>query len=175
MCIKITRTFNMNNFKIIKFDELYFDQTAELLSLFRNQLRKYKGIDNKPDIDSASKELTSILKDNNYLIYLCLKNKIVVGYMVLKIDGVIWVEQIYVIESYRRKGIASLLYKEAEKTSSNIGEETLFNCVHPNNKAIISFLKSKGYTVLNLIEIRKPYKDEKLNTVIKVGNNDFDY
>lgn len=165
----------MNKYEVIKFDKQYFDQTAELISLFRNQLRKYKGIDSNPDINSASEELISISKDENYPIYLCLENKIVVGYMILKIDGVIWVEQIYVRESYRRKGIASLLYKEAEKISSKIGEETLFNCVHPNNDAIICFLKSKGYTVLNLIEVRKPYKNEKLNTIIKVGNNEFDY
>ena len=166
---------NMDKYKIIKFNEQYFDQTAELIALFRDQLRKYKGIDSTPDIVSASKELTSISKDENYPIYLCLENEVVVGYMMLKVDGVIWVEQIYVKESYRRKGIASLLYEEAEKKSKEIGEDTLFNCVHSNNEAIISFLKSKGYTVLNLIEIRKPYKEEIIKTTIKVGNNNFDY
>lgn len=40
---------------------------------------------------------------------------------------------------------------------------------------MIAFLRSKGYTVLNLIEIRKPYKDEKLSTTIQVGKNSFDY
>ena len=90
---------NMDKYKIIKFNEQYFDQTAELIALFRDQLRKYKGIDSTPDIVSASKELTSISKDENYPIYLCLENKIVVGYMILKIDGVIWVEQIYVSRS----------------------------------------------------------------------------
>ena len=32
----------MDNFKIIKYNEKYFNQTAELLSLFRDQLRKFK-------------------------------------------------------------------------------------------------------------------------------------
>ena len=41
--------------------------------------------------------------------------------------------------------------------------------------SMINFLKSKGYTVLNLIEIRKPFKGEKNKTTIKVGNNEFDY
>ena len=165
----------MNEFKIIKYTEQYFNQTAELLSLFRDQLRKFKDIDSEPDIESAKRELDSFSKDENYPIYLCLENEKVVGYMILKIDGVIWVEQIYVMESYRRKGVATLLYQEAERKSNEIGEDTIYNYVHPNNEAIISFLKSKGYTVLNLIEIRKPYKGEKLKTVIKVGNNDFDY
>lgn len=38
--------------------------------------------------------------------------------------------------------------------------DTLFNYVHPNNDAMIKFLKSKG---------------EKNKTTIKVGNNEFDY
>ena len=107
----------MIQFKVIKYSQEYFYRTAELLSLFRDQLRKYKGIDSKTDIESALEELESFLKDENYPIYLCLENKKVIGYMVLKIDGVIWVEQIYVDETYRRKGVASLLYEEAERIS----------------------------------------------------------
>ena len=55
-----------------------------------------------------------------------------------------------------------------------MGQETVFNYVHPN-KRMIQFLRAKGYTVLNLIEIRKPYKGEKIKTTIKVNNNTFDY
>ena len=40
---------------------------------------------------------------------------------------------------------------------------------------MIQFLRSKGYTVLNMIEIRKPYAGEKLTTTIRVGTEDFDY
>ena len=40
---------------------------------------------------------------------------------------------------------------------------------------MIGFLRSKGYTVLNLIEIRKPYRGEKLTTTIRVDRNTFDY
>lgn len=161
--------------KVIKFNEKYFKETAELLSLFRVQLRKFKGIESKPDLDSAKEELKSFANDENFPIYVCLEDEKVIGYMILKIDGVIWVEQIFVKEEYRRKGVASLLYKEAEARSNSIGEDTLFNYVHPNNDNMINFLKSKGYTVLNLIEIRKPFKEERNNTIIKVGDNEFDY
>ena len=74
----------MNNFKIIKYNEQYFNQTAELLSLFRDQLRKFKDIDSKPDLESAKRELDSFSKDENYPIYLCLENDVVIGYMILK-------------------------------------------------------------------------------------------
>ena len=73
------------------------------------------------------------------------------GYMILKIDGVVWVEQIFVKESSRRKKVGSLLYQKAEEVSKSNGGDTLFNYVHPNNHAMIEFLRSKGYSVLNLI------------------------
>ena len=44
-----------------------------------------------------------------------------------------------------------------------------------NNEGMIHFLRSKGYTVLNLIEIRKPYEGEKLTATIHVEKEVFDY
>lgn len=40
---------------------------------------------------------------------------------------------------------------------------------------MIEFLRKRGYTVLNLIEIRKPHKDETLTRQITVGKHAFDY
>ena len=158
--------------EIIRYNNLYFKQTAELLALFRVQLRKFKGIDSEPDIEDAKRELNSFSLDENYPIYICVDNYDVLGYMILKIDEAVWVEQIYVKEDFRRKGVGSLLFKAAEKISNG---DTLFNYVHPNNDVMIDFLKSKGYTVLNLIEIRKPFKDEKTDKKYRIGNNEFDY
>ncbi len=42
---------------------------------------------------------------------------------------------------------------------------------HPNNHRMISFLWKYGYTVLNLIEVRKPYPGEKLTQEIQVGDH----
>lgn len=160
------------NMQVIRFENKYFDQTSLLLAKFRRHLRSFKGEAVDLNIESAKDELSSFLSNPNYPIYICLDNDIVTGYMILKLDGCVWVEQIYVREDYRRKGVASLFYQEAEKISNG---DTLFNYVHPNNDVMIAFLRSKGYTVLNLIEIRKPWKDEKTKTVIEVGNNKFDY
>jgi ribosomal protein S18 acetylase RimI-like enzyme len=157
---------------IREFENIYFDDTAILLALFRQYLHSFKDIKSPLDIESAREELNSFIHDPNYPIFVCLEEQEIIGYMILKIDGCVWVEQIYVKENYRRRGVGSAFYKKAETISKG---DTLFNYVHPNNDAMISFLKSKGYTVLNLIEIRKPFKGEKNKTTIKVGNNEFDY
>ena len=99
-----------------------------------------------------------------------------VGYIVCRIEGtVLWTEQIYVAKDHRRKGVASALFAKAEEIAASMDEDTIYNYVHPNNEGMIAFLRSKGYTVLNLIEIRKPYRNEQLKTTIQVDRNSFDY
>lgn len=81
----------------------------------------------------------------------------------------------YVHTDARRNGIASKLYKDAENIANKLGGTTVFNWVHPNNDKIIKFLSKMGYSVINLIEIRKPKKDEVLTQKICIGNHEYDY
>ena len=77
--------------------------------------------------------------------------------------------------AYRRQGIASALYNEAEKLAQALGSDTPYNWVHPNNDAIIQFLQHRGYDILNLIELRHPRPGEKPSEVISVGKHKFNY
>ena len=159
---------------VIEFKDKYFEKTSELLANFRVTLRAFKGIKSEPDIEAAKQELRWAI-DDKWPIYLVEDNNQIVGYMLLRVDDCVWVEHIYVDPSYRRKGVASLLFDKAEEVSNSIGGDTVYNFVHPNNDAMMSFLRSKGYTVLNLVEVRRPYKNEELNRKYKIGNNEFDY
>lgn len=97
-------------------------------------------------------------------------------YLVCRVDGdVVWAESLYVLPEFRRQGIASALYAEAEKLTQALGGDTLYNWVHPNNDPIIQFLQRRGYDVLNLIELRRPRSGENPKRVIQVGNHNFNY
>lgn len=159
---------------IAEYKEHYFNEISELLASFRVVLEGFKQNKKNPDINSAKEELRDYI-NRKWPIYIALVDNKPVGYILLKVDGVVWVEHIYINEEYQRQGIGSLLYKKAEEYSTKLGCDTLFNWVHPNNYKIISFLRSKGYTVLNLIEVRKPFKGEKPHNKIKVDINEFDY
>jgi len=99
-----------------------------------------------------------------------------IGFHVCKIqDDIIWSEALYVTPEERRKGVGSALYEKAETIAENLGCETVYNWVHPNNFRSILFLQKRGYSVLNLIEVCKKRTDEKLTQNIKVGNFEFDY
>ncbi len=151
------------------------DVLAEMVALFRVELRSYKGIASKPNIEAGREEIEEYLSAN-FPVYAALVNDEYAGYVVCRVDyEVVWVESIFVKEEYRRHGVATALHSKAEEIAAFYGGDTVFNYVHPNNHKMIEFLRKRGYTVLNLIEIRKPYKDEKLTQTIAVGEHEFDY
>lgn len=160
---------------IIRLNESYADAAAPLVAGFRTALRSYRGIESAPDVEAGKEEFLELL-DTGYPVFAALENGEMIGYVACRIEKpVLWVEQIYVRDDSRRKGAASRLFEKAEEIAASMGEDTVFNFVHPNNEGMIGFLRSKGYTVLNMIEIRKPYKGEKLTTTISVDRNTFDY
>ena len=151
------------------------DELAEMVTLFRVELRSYKGIVSTPNLETGKEEMEEYLLAK-FPVFVALVDGNYAGYMVCRIqDDVVWVESIYVKEEYRRFGVATALHDKAEKLAEAYGNETVYNYVHPNNHRMIEFLRKRGYTVLNLIEIRKPYQDEKLTQTITVGEHKFDY
>lgn len=151
------------------------DALAEMVALFRVALRSYKGISAKPNMDAAREELEEYLAAG-FPTFAALVDGKYAGYVVCRVDGgVVWVESIFVKDEFRRLGIATALHGKAEEIAASYGDETVYNYVHPNNHRMIEFLRKRGYTVLNLIEIRKPYKNEKLTQTIPVGEHEFDY
>lgn len=151
------------------------DALAEMVALFRVELRSYKGIVSKPNIEAGREEIREYLSAG-FPVFAALVNGEYAGYVVCRVDsGVVWVESIFVKDEYRRHGVATALHDKAEKIAASYGDDTVYNYVHPNNHRMIEFLRKRGYTVLNLIEIRRPYKDEKLTQTIVVAGHEFDY
>ena len=148
---------------------------AQMVALFRVELRSYKGITSKPNLDAGREELEEYLAAG-FPVYAALQDGDYAGYAVCRVDGgVVWVESLFVREEFRRRGVATALHQKAEELAASYGEDTVYNYVHPNNHRMIAFLRKRGYTVLNLVEIRKPYKGEKLTQTITVGEHEFDY
>ena len=161
--------------KIIKIDKISAEKIIPLVAAFRVNLRSYKGISTEPDHKRAKEEIFEFL-EKGYPVYAAEQNDEFTGYLVCRIDEpCLWVEQIFVLDQYRRQGVASMLFSKAEEIAGSMGEDTVYNFVHPNNESMISFLRSKGYTVLNMLEIRKPYKGEIITTTVQVDDNTFDY
>lgn len=150
-------------------------QVVEMIAALRTSFATLKSIEKSADLVAASVELQSYL-DKGFPVFVDDEAEELAGYLVCKVeDDVVWAESLFVCPEFRRQGIASALYAEAERLARELGGDTIFNWVHPNNTASISFLKSRGYEVLNLIELRRPWKGEKLITTIQVQDHIFKY
>jgi len=161
--------------EIRQLDTSCADELAPLAAAFRVTLRSFSGVSAQGDVNAAKEELLEYFQAG-YPVYAAAEDGALRGYIVCRTeDGLVWVEQLYVEPAFRRRGIASALFDRAEALAFEKGEDTVFNYVHPNNDAVIRFLRAKGYTVLNLIEIRKPYRDEKPKRTIDVNGYRFDY
>lgn len=161
--------------KIIQATKENIPQIAPLIADFRVALKSYKGIRAVPNCAAAAEEAAEYL-DAGFPLFAAVEDAHFVGYLVCRVEKpCVWVESIYVEEAGRRRGIASALFAEAEKLAASYGQETVYNYVHPNNDGMIAFLRQHGYTVLNLIEIRKPRTGETLSRKIHVETQEFDY
>ena len=161
--------------KLIRIKTEDANRVAPLAADFRVTLNGYRGIASQPRVEAAREEIGEFL-DAGFPVFAVEDEGELAGYMVCRIDApCLWVEHLYVREDCRRKGVATLLFEQAEALAASMGEDTVYNFVHPNNLGMIAFLRSKGYTVLNMIEIRKPYPGERLTTAIPVGDAVFDY
>lgn len=160
---------------IVKIDETSAEKIIPLIAAFRVTLRSYKGVSAQPDYEWAREEAFEFL-EKGYPVYAAQQNDELAGYLVCRIDEpCLWVEHLFVRDEYRRQGVASMLFAKAEEIAESMGDDTVYNFVHPNNEGMISFLRSKGYTVLNMLEIRKPYRGEEITTTVQVNDNTFDY
>ena len=151
------------------------EQIVSLIADFRVYLASLKSLSKDPDIRAARVELEDYLSDR-YCIYVAEDEVSIVGYLVCKIDqNTVWAESLFVKPSMRRKGVGTALYSKAESLAESLGGNTVYNWIHPSNKEIILFLKRRGIDVLNLIELRKKWPNEKITSTIDVGNNQFKY
>ena len=151
------------------------DQIISLIADFRVFLSDLKSLSKAPDLDAARNELKDYLGPG-YLIYVAILDDEIPGYLVCRIDqDVVWAESLFVKPSARRKGVGSALYLEAERLVEKLGGDTVYNWIHPNNAEIIQFLKKRGYDVLNLVEVRRPWSGEKNLSKIQVGDFQFKY
>ncbi len=148
---------------------------VRLVGEFRMSLAQLRGQGRRVDLAAASEELAEYV-GKGFPIYAAESEAgTLVGYLVCRVDGdVVWAESLYVAPEYRRQGVGSSLYAAAERLAQELGGDTLYNWVDPNNDKIIRFLQKRGYTVLNLIELRRAHPEEEMTQKIGVGTNEFD-
>lgn len=156
------------------------ESAVGLVAEFRVALSALHGRDKAAELPAAEEELQEYI-DKAFPIFVATapggtSETSCIGYLVCRVDDdAVWAESLFVLPQFRRQGVAGELYRQAERLAQERGQETLYNWVHPNNDAIIAFLKKRGYDVLNLIEVRRRYAGEDATGVVRVGDHRYAY
>lgn len=160
--------------RLAAFDDV--SRLSHLIAHFRVELNRFKAVHSPIDLEMARRELGEYFDEGLPIFVAEGDGSDLLGYLVCRVqDGVVWAEYLYITPVSRRKGLASALCARAEELVREHGGDTVYNWVHPNNDNIISLLRKRGYTVLNLVEIRKPWENERLTEKIRVGVHEYDY
>lgn len=162
--------------KIRPVQKIDHEEVVSLTAKFRIKLSQFRGKTYTVNLAAAKEELAEY-QNKGYPIFVAeSKDLRIVGYLVCRVDGdVVWAESLFVLPECRRKGIGSALYAQAERLAQELGGDTVYNWIHPNNDRIISFLQKRGYNVLNLIEVRRARLDENTILKIRVGKHKYKY
>jgi len=152
------------------------EELVQLVAEFRVTLTQLRGETRAPNLKAARRELAEY-QSLDYPVFVAESDDSrIVGYLVCRVDrDVVWAESLFVLPEYRRQGVGSTLYSEAERLAQELGGDTPYNWVHPKNAKVVSFLQKRGYNVLNLIELRRARPGETMTQKTRVGEHEFDY
>ena len=91
------------------------------------------------------------------LFLVCEVEARVVGTVLAGFDGVRgWVHHLAVLPEFRRRGLATLLMRTAERDLTRAGCPKLNLQVRASNSEVVAFYESLGYTVEDRISLGKP-------------------
>ncbi|MBR0138236.1 MAG: GNAT family N-acetyltransferase [Erysipelotrichaceae bacterium] len=164
-----------NQIHLVDINEKNSFAISYMVSDFRIYLASLRGNKVEEDLSAADKEVRGYIR-KGYPVFAVAENGRYQGYAVCRIDDdVVWLESLFVREPERRRRFGSALLKRAEEIAQEHGNDTLYIHIHPNNEPMIGFLHSKGYDVLNLLELRKKSVNEKLGSEYQIGDHKYRY
>ena len=111
-------------------------------------------------------------------MYVVIFDDLLVGFLRLLYKGsnVVWIEDIFVDELYRNKGIATAAIKIAESIIKSDSQYTSI-CIDvvPRNYAALKLYNKLGYDTLSLITVRKELYDNKRELKLDFNGIEFKY
>lgn len=77
-------------------------------------------------------------------------------------QGAFFGRELCVAEAKRYRGAGTALLRAAEKRVREAGESNLFVSVVARNPQALGFFAKRGYNILNTVELRTPFPDERV-------------
>lgn len=152
------------NISINEINDSLFLDTTEMITELMNYHRK---LNNAPKEywqtdDQSRVTLDEWIKQGS--VYNIFLDNELVGFFYVRFGGqnVAWLEDLFIIEAYRNKGIGKIAMQKLDELMIERGVVSMFVDVIPRNTSAIKLYRECGFDHLNIIQLRKNY-DERLN------------
>lgn len=152
------------NINIKELSEDLFLTTAKMITELMNYHRKLNNAPKKYwQTDEESKETLEYWKEEGTVYNVFLDHE-AVGFFYVRFGGqnVAWLEDIFISEQYRGKGIGRFAMGRLDELMIEKEVVAMFVDVIPRNTSAIKLYRECGFDHLNLIQLRKNY-DKKLD------------
>ena len=166
--------------RLKKYSIRHRDEAAERVAVFFGLHRElYDGVYKISDenLKAAKKTVKSWTHGTNEL-YMITDSGDIVGFIHINYrgDNVAWIEDVFVDEPRRRKGIASKAISLAEdKVKSHKGYNAVCLEVVPRNEQALKLYHKLGYDTLSMITVRKELERTDKDLKTEVLGLDFKY
>lgn len=152
------------NISINEINDSLFLDTTEMITELMNYHRK---LNNAPKEYWQTDEQSRITLDEwikQGSVYNIFLDNEFVGFFYVRLGGqnVAWLEDLFIIEAYRNKGIGKIAMQKLDELMIERGVVSMFVDVIPRNTSAIKLYRECGFDHLNIIQLRKNY-DERLN------------
>ena len=155
---------NLNkNIELIVYDDKNTEIKNVLIDLVTGFWKEHNGI-----IQSREESLSDIKEwsKSGHILYLVKYNNLYIGFAHLGARGceIDWLEDIFILPVYQRKGIGSIVIDMLEDIVKEYSE-CLYIEVATRNLDALRLYNRLGYDTLNTITIRKDFKPDKYKKI----------
>lgn len=152
------------NISINEINDSLFLDTTKMITELMNYHRK---LNNAPKEYWQTDEQSRVTLDEwikQGSVYNIFLDNELVGFFYVRFGGqnVAWLEDLFIIEAYRNKGIGKIAMQKLDELMIERGVVSMFVDVIPRNTSAIKLYRECGFDHLNIIQLRKNY-DERLN------------
>lgn len=152
------------NISINEINDFLFLDTTKMITELMNYHRK---LNNAPKEYWHTDEQSRVTLDEwikQGSVYNIFLDNDLVGFFYVRFGGqnVAWLEDLFIIEAYRNKGIGKISMQKLDELMIERGVVSMFVDVIPRNTSAIKLYRECGFHHLNIIQLRKNY-DERLN------------
>ncbi len=166
---EVTAAKTQSSLRLIPVNDDNYLNLVFMAADFRAAMAKGRGRKAKSNPDEAQYDLEDLM-DEGCTLYAVGDHGRFIGYMVLKDDGfTVSLTELYVQPDRRRGGVASMLFKQAEKEAEEHQSELNVRVPY-GNKPMLELLSKYGYATLEPLSIRKTVKDDQGSAEIRIGD-----